>query len=195
MTTRRFGWSFSVLLLAACDHNGAAPAAPPADPCPTAWLDTPTVDAPIAVPPGNPRVVLHAAATGTQNYTCSPGADGGAPAWSFIGPEATLSDCKGATLGKHFATDAGAPEWQLADGTYVVAHKVAASPKTGAVPWLLLAADGHGASGPLTTARFVQRVNTTGGVAPDAPCDASSLGAGRTVKKIPYTADYYFYAP
>jgi hypothetical protein len=171
--------------------SGMAPA--PGD-CPAAWLEAPGVDAAIAVPPGAARVVFHAAAAGTQNYACraTPGDAGTVPAWSFTGPEATLSDCKGTSIGKHFATDGGAPEWQLADGASVVAHKVGAAPRPDAVPWLLLSVDSHGGSGALTEARFVHRVRTTGGVAPKKPCDASVLGA---VEKVPYTADYYFYGP
>jgi hypothetical protein len=166
--------------------------------CPAAWLEAPAVDPSIAVPAGNARLVLHASAAGSQNYTCAAApSDGGAAsyAWSFSGPEAALSDCHGAVLGRHFASDAGptAPEWQTPDGAYVIGHKTAAfAPGGGAVPWLLLGVDGHGGAGPVTEARYVQRVNTSGGVAPGSPCGAGNVGA---VEKVPYSADYYFYAP
>ena len=42
----------------------------------------------------------------------------------------------------------------------------------------------------LTVTTYIQRVNTTGGLAPTSGCDASTVG---TVAKVPYTADYYFY--
>jgi hypothetical protein len=36
----------------------------------------------------------------------------------------------------------------------------------------------------------IQRVNTTGGLAPTSGCGATTVGA---VADVPYTADYYFY--
>jgi hypothetical protein len=165
--------------------------------CPAAWLQAPAVDPSIAVPTAGSRIVLHALANGTQNYTCAKvTVDSGASyVWTFVGPEATLSDCHAVVIGRHFASDAGAsaPEWQALDGAYVVAHKVAAfTPQgnAGAVPWLLLGADGRGGSGALSEARYVQRVSTHGGAAPSVPCDASSVG---TTQKVAYTADYFFY--
>ncbi len=151
----------------------------------------------IAVPAGNGRVILRAAAKGSQDYACAPVVvDGGTSyAWSLTGPHATLTDCHAVEIGRHFASDggAGAPEWQTVDGAYIVAHKSAASTTDGgSVPWLLLTVDGHGGSAPFTEARYVQRVNTSGGVAPSAPCDASRVG---TLQKVPYAADYFFYGP
>jgi Protein of unknown function (DUF3455) len=193
----RFAWVFALALSFGCHpvpapENGASAAACAAD-----WLQAPAVDPSLAVPSGNDRVVLHAAASGTQNYACSSvTADGGASyAWSPAGPEATLSDCHSTAIGHHMASDAGpaAPEWQTLDGAYVVGHKVTAKAKAaGSVPWLLLSVDRHGGTGPLTEARFVQRVATSGGAAPTAPCDGSLVG---TMQKVPYTADYYFFAP
>lgn len=79
----------------------------------------------------------------------------------------------------------------MLDGAYVVARKVASStPQSDAVPWLLLAVDSRSQTGPLAATLYVQRVRTSGGLAPNATCDASNLGA---VEKVPYTADYYFY--
>ncbi|MBV9949721.1 MAG: DUF3455 domain-containing protein [Myxococcales bacterium] len=177
----------------------AAALGAPGDACPSEWLRAPAVAASIAVPDGGGAPAIHVAASGTQNYACARAAgDGGAGfAWIPVGPEATLSDCRGAVVGSHFGSDAGAsaPEWQLRDGSYVVGRKLAASTPpeaAGAVPWLLLGADGRGGSGPLANARFVQRVATRGGVAPSGGCDAGTLGA---VQKVPYQADYYFYGP
>ena len=163
--------------------------------CPDAWLEAPVVNEPIAVPEGNAHVVFHAAAKGTQNYACGPvGIDGGSSyAWSLAGPEATLDDCHAVTIGRHFASDGGAPEWQMLDGTYVVGHKIAASTADSrSVPWLLLSVDAHGGGALFAGARYVHRVRTVGGVAPTAPCDASRAG---TTEKVPYAADYFFYAP
>src|SRR5215470_7557864 len=38
--------------------------------CPAAWLTAPVVDPSIAVPDGGGDALVHASATGTQNYTC-----------------------------------------------------------------------------------------------------------------------------
>jgi uncharacterized protein DUF3455 len=166
-----------------------------ADACPATWLKAPVVEGPIAVPAGNERMVLHASAAGSQNYACSAAAGAGAASyvWSPVGPEATLVDCHATPIGHHFAVDGGAPEWQMLDGAYVVAHKQAASIRDArSVPWLLLSVDRRGGSDPLSEARYVQRLGTSGGVAPGSLCDARNAGA---VEKIPYTADYFFYAP
>jgi hypothetical protein len=98
-------------------------------------------------------------------------------------------------MGQHFASDAGAtaPEWQGTNGDFVIGHKVVAyAPDKTAVPWLLLAADKSGGTGPLASTKYVQRVSTTGGVAPSAPCDANTAGI---TQKVPYSADYYFFGP
>jgi hypothetical protein len=155
----------------------------------------PPVDASIA-PPAGEHVVFHGAAKGTQNYACMAApSDGGAsaPAWTLKGPDAVLGDCHAAPVGKHFASEAGPPEWQLADGTFVVARKTAAFVADhAAVPWLLLSVDAHGGSAPLAQAKHVVRVRTVGGVAPQSPCDAKHAGE---MQKVPYEADYFFYAP
>jgi hypothetical protein len=176
--------------------DGPRSASPPA-PCPAAWLQPPVVDPAIAIPDGGAAAVAHALAKGTQNYTCKhsgDAADGGF-AWTLAGPEAVLSDCTAAVMGQHFASDAGAaaPEWQTTGGDYVVGHKVAAyAPDKSAVPWLLLATDHAGGSGPIAGTKYVQRVSTTGGVAPSAQCDANTVGI---TQKVPYSADYYFFGP
>ena len=61
------------------------------------------------------------------------------------------------------------------------------APKAGAIPWLLLSAETSG-SGMLAGVRFVQRVNTSGGVAPAGACP--KVGAAQPVD---YPADYIFY--
>lgn len=184
-----------VLALLACRQSGSVGSDGASGACPAAWLEAPAVDPNIAVPNGNGHVVLHAAAKGSQNYTCTPvaGVGGVTYSWWPAGPEATLIDCHSAALGQHFASDAGAgaPEWQTLDGAYVVAHKAAASTvDPGAVPWLLLNVDRGSGTAPFTDTRYVQRVRTSGGVAPNARCDPSRVGA---LEKVPYTADYFFY--
>ena len=161
-------------------------------PAHAAVLPPPGVPDAIKVPAGNvPFLLGHA--TGTQNYTCKPSSTG--YAWTFTGPAATLVDDDGKQIITHFAVPTG-PTWQAIDGSSVVGARVAGvtvSPSD--IPWLLLSAKSSTPpSGPggirLMVTTYIQRVNTTGGVAPMSGCDASTAGA---VAKVPYTADYYFY--
>src|SRR5580693_2434264 len=68
--------------------------------CPAAWLQPPGVSPSITVPADGGSVLAHGAATGTQDYVCQAGADGGT-AWSLVGPRASLQDCTGALLAEH----------------------------------------------------------------------------------------------
>jgi hypothetical protein len=186
--------------------------------CPASWTIAPVTQPTIAVPDGGGGVLLHASGSGTQNYECTATAvDAGTPdagedaaaddagvldaaptetyAWTFVGPQATLSDCNATLIGHHFASEAGAsePEWQTTDGTYVIGKKIDSLTIDGgnAIPWLLLEALSHGGgTGTLSEVSFVQRLNTTGGLAPSTACNSSNLG---TVVMVPYTADYYFF--
>jgi hypothetical protein len=180
----------------ACQHGGESDAAHGV-PANQAWMTAPAVDPSLAVPKEGRRVVAHALAKGTQNYACTAGpADAGSHyAWALTGPEAELSGSGGSTMGRHFASPAGAsaPEWQTLDGTFVVGKKMAAFTPTGTtgdVPWLLIHVESHSGAGSLAEAQYVQRVNTHGGVAPAAGCDEAHAGA---TQKIPYTADYFFF--
>ena len=67
--------------------------------------------------------------------------------------------------------------------------------QAGAVAWLLLQVVGS-QSGPigsnkLAPTTFIQRVNTSGGLAPLTGCD--SLADVGHEAFVPYTADYFFY--
>jgi Protein of unknown function (DUF3455) len=123
------------------------------------------------------------AATGVQIYVCR--VKGGANEWAFKAPEAKLVDAEGRPFAKHYA----GPTWEAADGSKAVGKVLAnePAPKAGAIPWLLLSAESSG-SGELADVRFVQRVDTSGGVAPSGGCP--TVGAEQRVE---YTADYIFY--
>jgi hypothetical protein len=176
--------------------------------CPSAWSVAPTVPASITPDSGSGTVVLHALGTGTQNYAClGTPIDGGADAgdagatfaWTLVTPNATLTDCNGAIIGHHFASDAGAtaPEWLEVDNSYIIGHKIAAyTPDggSGSIPWLLLQATGHDGTdaGVLSNVTYVQRLDTDGGLAPATGCDFDSSG---TTTNVGYQADYYFFGP
>ena len=66
---------------------------------------------------------------------------------------------------------------------------------TGYVAWLKVTAvatdEGPTGGDTLTRTTFIQRLNTSGGLAPPAGC--SSAADVGTEAFIPYTADYFFY--
>lgn len=176
---------------------------------------------PVPVPdairvPANAEPFLTAHAIGTQNYVCLPSAPapgagtGAAPAFAFslFTPQATLS---GPTHHQQLATHFFAPNpaenetvrpaWlDSRDGSTVWGKAAqqssdAAFVKPGAIPWLLLqivgTAAGPGGGSTLTKTAFIQRVNTTGGVAPTTGCESQADVGHRAF--VPYTADYIFF--
>ena len=150
----------------------------------------PRPDVPVKiVAPANEEVVLMAHASGSQIYVCQAGADQKL-AWTLKAPEAELSDAKGANIGKHFA----GPTWKHVDGSEVTGKAAARedAPEPGAIPWLLVNVTGHTGSGVLTRVTSIQRIHTKGGPGPATGCDDYHRGG---VVKVPYTADYYFFAP
>jgi hypothetical protein len=170
----------------------------PSNACDT-WNDAPTVDPAIAIPSsaGSERVVLHAGATGSQNYRCTANTSGGATtyAWAAAGPDAALAACGGSLIGRHRVSSGGpsAPEWTNYDASRVVASRTGGvTVDSTAIPWLLLSATSTSGTGVLTPVQFVQRVNTVAGLAPTSGCDSTHDGA---LASIPYRADYFFFAP
>jgi len=140
--------------------------------------------------PAGEKLVFRAHATGAQIYVCQQGADGKS-LWTLKAPEAQLHDPKGAVVGRHYA----GPTWKHNDGSEVTGKASAKvdSPDSDSIPWLLLAATGHSGAGVFAQVTSIQRLHTKGGQAPAATsCDSSKLG---TAAAVPYTADYYFYAP
>jgi hypothetical protein len=123
------------------------------------------------------------AAKGVQIYVCR--IKGTANAWDFKAPQAELFDAQDRPFAKHYA----GPSWEAPDGSKAVGKVLATepAPTAGAIPWLLLSAQSSG-SGVLAGVRFVQRVNTSGGVAPAGACP--KVGAEQ---RVDYTADYVFY--
>ena len=169
-----------VLAVAAAGSLTAAAQAGPAAPELPEGLDP--------VPAGH-KVFLVGHATGVQIYRCTVTGDG--YAWGFVAPRANLYDNQGKLLTTHY----GGPTWEARDGSTVKAARVdGVTVDPDAIPWLLLQAIPQPA-GPdgdrLTATTYIQRLSTTGGVAPAAgECNADTLG---DVVEVPYTADYYFW--
>ena len=164
----------------------------------------PAVPTDIQVQAGfRPFLVAHA--SGTQNYICA--LVGTEFTWLFIGPQATLFNSTLQQVATHFHStnpyqdDAIQATWQSSrDTSSVWAVKYKGSTDSAyvapdAIEWLLLEVKGAQA-GPtggttLVPAKWIQRVNTSGGLAPPASeCNAGTL---KNRKLVPYEADYYFY--
>ena len=136
-------------------------------------------------------------------------------AWAFYAPQATLFDVDVGhekQVITHFLSPNPAeggtprPTWQHSRDTSTVwvnnsvppAHS-SSDPSfvaVGAIPWLLLPVAGTqvGPTGSdtLTKTTFIQRLNTSGGVAPGATTCATAADAGKKAL-VPYSADYFFY--
>ena len=138
--------------------------------------------------PANEQLLLQVHAKGDQVYTCK--SEPAQYIWTLKAPDAQLFDKDGKPFGKHFA----GPSWEASDGSRVTGKAVAnaPSPDADSIPWLLVNIVGHDGSGVLSRATSIQRINTKGGKAPASGCDAGH--AGQEVR-VPYSADYLFYAP
>jgi len=164
----------------------------------------PPVPADLQVPAGS-KLILVGHATGTQNYICLPSGSGFA--WAFFGPQATLFDSENEQVTTHYLSanpsENGTlrPTWQHSrDSSTVWAAAVASSSDPlyvapGAIPWLKLEKRGTQA-GPtggdrLTATTYIQRLNTSGGVAPATGCSVATNVGNKAF--VPYTADYFFY--
>ncbi len=131
-------------------------------------------------PPASEELLLQVHAKGDQIYTCKE--DAAQFSWTLKAPDAQLFDKDGKPFGKHFA----GPSWQANDGSRVTGKAVAntPSPDADSIPWLLVNI--------VSRIATIQRINTKGGKAPATGCDASHAGQEL---RVPYSADYLFYAP
>jgi hypothetical protein len=164
----------------------------------------PLVPPAIQVPAGN-KAFLEGDAIGTQDYICLPSGSGFA--WTFFGPQATLFNEHDKQIITHFLSpnpfESGMPRatWQHSQDTSTVWGMTIASSSDpafvapGAIPWLLLkvvgAQDGPTGGDKLSETTFIQRLNTSGGVAPSTGCTLST-DVGK-MALVPYTAEYFFY--
>jgi hypothetical protein len=168
--------TLTIVLLAAI--AGCAVSHPPSD------------DIPASLRVSGAVLVRETRGVGVQIYRC--GVDKADPsrfAWTLKAPEADLFDRAGDKLGKHYA----GPSWEAKDGSKVTGEVLARaeSPDPTAVPWLLLSAKATSGVGRFADVRFIQRLHTSGGVAPSVGCNQ---GAVDSEVRVSYTADYWFYA-
>jgi len=189
-------------------------------PAHAANVTPPPVPPELQVEEGN-TAFLEGHAVGTQNYICLPCPNPTTPAaqcpdasgfaWLLFTPEATLSKDNDKQLITHFFSpnpdENGTirATWQHSRDTSIVwgGKAISATHDTApdfvaehAIPWLLLPEAGvqEGPTGgdTLKKTTFIQRLNTSGGVAPSDGCSQLSDVGAKAFR--PYTADYFFYS-
>jgi hypothetical protein len=152
-----------------------------------AAVDNAVLPEPVRVPAGQ-KVRLVTTGVGEITYECREKANAaGQFEWTFVAPVATLYGRGRQNLGKYY----GGPTWEASDGSKVTGKQVAIAPaRPGSIPLQLVKADPAMGAGAMNGVSYIQRVNTKGGVAPAAVCDAA--GKGRR-QQVAYEADYVFY--
>jgi hypothetical protein len=156
----------------------AAPAAPAAFGPGSRQVAIPGIPAAIKPPKGARPLGAYLVTSGTQTYKCTGGIFTGAST-----PEAQLVGTGGRI--HHF----GGPSWQSErDGSLVTATKTAESPRAGTIPELLLTINSHTGTGILSNAAYINRLFTSGGVAPAGACTDG------TTKAVPYKSVYVFWS-
>lgn len=142
--------------------------------------ELPAVCSNLQVEAGN-EVYFKTYAIGVQIYRWN------GTSWVLNRPDANLyaaANYRG-KVGTHYF----GPTWESNSGSKVVGSVQArCTPDSTAVQWLLLQAAPTEDPGIFSKATYIQRVNTTGGLAPTTP----GIVVGEE-KGIPYTAEYYFY--
>ena len=139
-------------------------------------------------PPAGEQLLLQVHAKGDQVYTCKEDVD--RYTWVLKAPDAQLFDKDGKSFGKHYA----GPTWEANDGSKIVGKAAAnvPSPDADSIPWLLVAVIDRSGKGTLARVTSIQRLNTKGGKAPSSGCD--NAHAAQELR-VPYSADYLFFAP
>jgi len=129
------------------------------------------------------ELVSHLFATGVQIYRWND------TAWVQVSPSATLfsDEAEHHAVAIHYS----GPTWEGLAGSKVVGAVLdKCTPDANAIPWLVLSGVSDGEAGPFQGVTRIQRVNTTGGKAPAKAGD----NVGQVVS-VPYTTEYFFYAP
>ncbi len=138
----------------------------------------------IRVPEGN-KLSFHAYAKGVQIYKWNLITQ----KWDLLAPQAGLfaEESYFGEVGSHYA----GPTWESKSGSKVEGRRVlgtGCTPDPSAIAWILLSKFRTEGAGVFSKVTYIQRVNTTGGLAPALP----GLLDGET-QEVPYTAEYYFY--
>lgn len=138
-------------------------------------------------PPVGSSPILTTHAKGDQIYQCT--LNNSAYSWQLQAPDAKLFDAQGQVVGDHYV----GPVWEYKEGSRVVGrilNKIDVAPDS-SISWLLVEVIANKGDGLFSDVRFINRINTHGGLSPMSGCDSNHLG---TEKRVAYTADYIFYA-
>jgi hypothetical protein len=183
-------------------------------------ITPPPLPAGLAPAPAGNKLFLGTHGVGTQNYVCRPSGagvayvlftpqatlfseDGGQVITHYFSPNLSTKQPDPNTDPKVVANGAIRVTWQARDSSIIWAKLHQSGPDGNgavtvdprAVAWLLLdevgVQEGPTGGDTLTKTTFVQRLNTTGGLAPKTGC--SSLTDVGNQAFVPYTADYFFY--
>ena len=144
--------------------------------------DLPAQCSSLQIEEGN-KLALHVYARGVQIYRWN------GAGWDFVAPNASLfaEENYFGEVGSHYV----GPTWESKSGSKVVGRRVpgtGCTPDNSAIAWLLLEKVTSSGPGIFNWVTFIQRVNTTGGLAPTTT--GSVVGE---IREVPYTAEYYFY--
>lgn len=150
--------------------------------------DQSMLPAAVQVPAGH-QVAMDTIGTGTLTYVCKAKKDDAAAyEWTFVGPDAQLSDRSGKRVGRYYGPPA---TWESNDGSKVTATQLAVAPAgMGNIPMQLVRANPAMGQGAMQGVTYIQRVAVQGGAAPTTACNASTAGQQQTVN---YQADYTFW--
>lgn len=135
-------------------------------------------------PPDNTEEVLRLEASGEQIFRCARDTQGWY--WKFQSPNAYLFDPEtNQAVAKH--------GYQFAfvhnDGSALTARIISVEPNPGHLSKALFATTSNGKSGAFNNVRFVQRLNTNGGI-PKSRCVEAQKDK---VLRIPFSAEFVFY--
>lgn len=138
-------------------------------------------------PQGDQVPAFMLTANGVQVFECRPRNASGAYVWAYVAPDATLFD--GSRSVGRFAT---INHFESTEDRTAVTGVPRVSQPAGAsdLPWLLYDAVPAGEDGMFAGVTSIQRVNTSGGVAPASGCSSDNAGAEA---RVAFHADYYFY--
>ena len=167
----------AAVMLSACANSPGMPS-----------FNQQALPATVQVPAGH-KVAMETVGAGDITYECKLKKDSADQfEWTFIGPDAQLTDRGGMNVGKYFGPPA---TWQSNDGSKVTATQLAVAPAgAGNIPSQLVKANPAMGNGAMMGVTYIQRVATRGGVAPAGMCGAGNAGAR---EKVQYQADYIFW--
>jgi hypothetical protein len=148
------------------------------------WAPAHAETAPLLPVPPQSQQVASMNASGVQVYSCEYG-EGHRLGWVIKHPQATLYDGSGRASIRHGA----GPSWEADDGSRIVGHVIAQAPAAAAesIAQLLLETKSVAGAGTLSEVRYVERLDTVGGMMPREACTAE-----HQTGSSPYLARYVF---